>query len=68
MSIIVRKGKVITREELCKAKEKCHKNQAKLSFEEKICILVELQKTSKSARFHKKRLSEKSNQLTFSKP
>jgi len=42
--IIINKGKIITREELFERKEQFHKDQAKLPFEEKIKILVNMQK------------------------
>ena len=38
-----KKGKLITRQKLFKNKEKFHKEQAKLPFEEKIRMLVKLQ-------------------------
>ncbi|HOK09949.1 MAG TPA: hypothetical protein PLT82_01240 [Candidatus Hydrogenedens sp.] len=41
---IIRKGKEITRNKIFKEKERYHKEQAKLPFEEKIKILVKLQK------------------------
>jgi len=47
---IVRDGKVVTREYLFKKKEEFHKKQAKLSFEEKIKILVKLQEIARSVR------------------
>lgn len=41
---LVKKNEILTREKLFRNKEKFHKEQAKLSFAEKINILVELQK------------------------
>lgn len=41
---LVRDGKIVTREYFFKKKEEFHKQQAKLPIEEKIRILVELQK------------------------
>jgi len=41
--IAIRKGKIITRDQLFENKRKFHKEQAKLPFEEKIRILKELQ-------------------------
>ncbi|MEK9148724.1 MAG: hypothetical protein AAB267_01615 [Candidatus Desantisbacteria bacterium] len=41
--IIINDDKIITRNDLFKAKEEFHKSQAKLHFEEKIRILVKLQ-------------------------
>ncbi|MEO0087213.1 MAG: hypothetical protein ABIK90_03965 [candidate division WOR-3 bacterium] len=40
--------KIATRKELFVAKEKFHKEQARLSFEEKLKILVRLQKMTKN--------------------
>lgn len=50
MKIVKGKNNVITREGLFKAKEKFHKDQAKAPFEEKIMVLVELQKIASSIR------------------
>lgn len=50
MKIVKGTDKTITRRELFKAKERFHKNQAKMPFEEKIAVLVELQKISSSIR------------------
>ena len=44
MKIIMKDNKIITRRELFKRKERFHKELAKLPFEEKIKILVRLQK------------------------
>ena len=41
--IIIKNDRIITRKELFKRKEKFHKEQAKLPFEEKIQILIKLQ-------------------------
>ncbi|MGB9877369.1 MAG: hypothetical protein ACPLPS_06335 [bacterium] len=46
--IILDKDKILTREEIFKGKERFHKEQAKLPFEEKIKILVELQKIARN--------------------
>jgi hypothetical protein len=46
--ILIGENKIITREELFKNNEKFHKEQAFLSFEEKIKILIKLQKIAKS--------------------
>jgi hypothetical protein len=46
--IIFDKDKILTREEIFEGKERFHKEQAKLPFEEKIKILVELQKIARS--------------------
>lgn len=43
MKIAIKKNRVITREKLFEHKEKFHKEQAKLPFEEKINILIKLQ-------------------------
>ncbi|MBI4547975.1 MAG: hypothetical protein HY707_08345 [Ignavibacteriae bacterium] len=43
-----RKNKIITRKKLFEDKEKFHKDQAKLPFEEKIRILVKLQEMASS--------------------
>ncbi|MGQ9616663.1 MAG: hypothetical protein ACUVWJ_09745 [Spirochaetota bacterium] len=48
MKILLKKGKTITRTELFKEKERFHKEQAKLPFEEKIRILVRLQEIAGS--------------------
>ena len=57
MKIVLSPDKIITRDELFRRKEKFHKEQALLPFEEKIKILVQLQKLAnefkKSSR-HKK--------------
>jgi len=50
MKITTGKNKTITRGELFKAKKKFHKEQARMSFEEKIAILVRLQKISSAIR------------------
>jgi len=55
MKIIMEKNKTITRKELFEAKEKFHKSRAKMPFEEKIRILVELQKISYGIRPDKKK-------------
>jgi len=46
--IIINKGNIITRAELFEKKEQFHKEQAKLPFEEKIKILVKMQKIAKN--------------------
>jgi len=48
MRIVIEKGKVISRKQLFKDKEKFHNEQAKLPFEEKIKILINLQKIAAS--------------------
>lgn len=48
MRILWRGGKIITRKELFEKKEKFHKEQAKLPFEEKIKILIRLQEIAQS--------------------
>lgn len=42
--IEIRKGKIITRRDLFKAKERFHKKLSKIPFEEKIKILMQLWK------------------------
>lgn len=42
--IEIRRGKIITRNELFRKKERFHKKMSRLSFEEKIKILMQLQK------------------------
>lgn len=42
--IVIRGSRAITRRDLFKKKEEFHKEQAKLPFEEKIKILIRLQK------------------------
>jgi|YelNatPaOPRAMG01_1025707.scaffolds.fasta_scaffold34764_5 hypothetical protein len=46
--IIFDKDKILTREEIFEGKERFHQEQAKLPFEEKIKILVKLQKIARS--------------------
>jgi len=48
MKILIRDNKIITRKKLFENKEKFHKEQAKLPFEEKIRILIRLQEIAKS--------------------
>lgn len=48
MKILIRGNKIITRKKLFENKEKFHKEQAKLPFEEKIRILVRLQEIAQS--------------------
>ena len=48
MKIITKNNKVITRSDLFKKKKVFHKEQANLPFEEKIKILVNLQKIANS--------------------
>jgi len=43
VKIVIAKNRIITRKELFERKEKFHKEQAKLPFEEKIKTLVKLQ-------------------------
>ena len=43
IKIAIKKDRIITRKKLFESKEKFHKEQAKLPFEEKIKILVKLQ-------------------------
>jgi len=50
MKIIIKNGKIVTRSDLFKKKEDFHREQAKLPFEEKIKILVNLQKIANSIR------------------
>jgi hypothetical protein len=56
MKIRTSDGRLITREEFFRESEKFHENRAKLPFEEKIKILVELQKIAASIRPEKKKL------------
>ncbi|MEW6200763.1 MAG: hypothetical protein AB1546_02220 [bacterium] len=48
--IIWKDNKAITRSELFESKERFHKERAKMPFEEKIKILVRLQKIASSIR------------------
>lgn len=48
MKIIMKGNRVITRSDLFKKKQTFHKEQSKLPFEEKIKILVRLQKIANS--------------------
>jgi hypothetical protein len=48
IKIVVSDNKIITLKELFEGNEKTHKEQAKLPFEEKIKILVSLQKIAYS--------------------
>ena len=48
IKIVLNSNKIITRDELFRRKEKFHKEQALLPFEEKIKILVQLQKLANS--------------------
>jgi hypothetical protein len=48
MKIVTKGNRIITRKELFERKERFHKKQAKLSFEEKIRILIRLQGIAKS--------------------
>ncbi len=50
IGIVIQGKRIITREDLFKAKERFHKEQAKLPFEEKIRIVVELQKIANNIR------------------
>lgn len=43
-------GKVMTREEIFESKEKFHREQAKLSYKEKIEIVMNLQKIARNIR------------------
>ena len=49
MKILIRGNKIITRKKLFEKKEKFHREQAKLPFEEKIKILIRLQEIANSA-------------------
>ena len=44
MKIIIKDNRIVTRQDLFKKKEEFHREQANLPFEEKIKILVQLQK------------------------
>lgn len=55
IKIIMKNGKVVTRSGLFKKKEDFHKEQAKLPFEEKIKILVNLQKIANSIKGSKEK-------------
>jgi len=55
IKIIMKNGKVVTRSDLFKKKEDFHKEQAKLPFEEKIKILVNLQKIANSIKRSKEK-------------
>lgn len=55
IKIFIRNGRVITRKQLFENKDKFHKEQANLPFEEKISILIKLQEIA----FHIKSDSEK---------
>lgn len=55
IKIIMKNGKVVTRRDLFKKKEDFHKEQAKLPFEEKIKILVNLQKIANSIKRSKEK-------------
>ena len=58
IKIIMKGNRTITRRDLFEKKEKFHKEQAKLPFEEKIKILVQLQKIANSVQnFSKSRRS-----------
>ena len=46
--MIFYKDKILTRKEIFEGKERFHKEQAKLPFEEKIKILLKLQKIARS--------------------
>lgn len=48
VKIVITDNKIITLKELFEGKEKARKEMAKLSLEEKIKILVELQKLARS--------------------
>jgi len=48
MKIVMDEDKIITRKKLFDDKEKFHKEQARLPFEEKIKILITLQKIANS--------------------
>lgn len=50
IKIVLNSNKIITRDELFRRKEKFHKEQALLPFEEKIKILVQLQKLANSVK------------------
>jgi hypothetical protein len=48
MKIVTKGNRIITRKELFERKERFHKEQAKLPFEEKIRILIRLQGIAQS--------------------
>lgn len=50
VKIIMSGSRIITRRELFKQKERFHRKQARLPFEEKIKIVVNLQKIANSIR------------------
>lgn len=56
MKIRTSDGRLITREEFFRENEKFHEDRAKLPFEEKVKILVELQKIAAGIRPEKKKL------------
>lgn len=47
-NIAIKNNNVITRKELFESKEKFHKEQARLRFEEKVKMLVRLQEIARS--------------------
>ena len=53
--IVMRDNRVITRRDLFEKKEEFHKKQAKLPFEEKIKILMQLQKIVNSIQKSRKK-------------
>lgn len=50
IKIIMKSNRIITRKDLFEKKEEFHKEQANLPFEEKIKILVKLQKIANNAK------------------
>ncbi len=57
MKIRTSDGRLITREQFSRENEKFHENRAKLPFEEKIKILLELQKIAANIRPENKKIS-----------
>lgn len=55
MKIRTSDGRLITREEFFRENEKFHEDRARLPFEEKVKILVELQKIASGIRPEKKK-------------
>lgn len=54
MKIVTKNNKIITRRQLFKKKKEFHREQAKLPFEEKIEILLNLQKIVNSIKKHRR--------------
>lgn len=55
IKIIMKGNRIITRRDLFEKKEEFHREQAKLPFEEKIKILVQLQKIANSIQISSKK-------------